>query len=399
MVVDETMPPEFCHEHCRTSGASHMAAQYSEECFCAISANFVVDRHGRGECDMPCTRDPGEICGGGVAFDLYEMEWAARPSSKEFLDRFFDKKNDGIIGYLVDIPDMTVELCREHCLDKDAEYYATRYSDKFWCGLSDELGDYDRHGEGVRHMSCQADTSRLLAGATMHLTSTSLKGLKLRFLRLLNPKFRHQALNFYRKPNQQNLNLRNINLQRLNLNRNLNRNLNQQLLNLQRLNLNKNLNLQSLNLNLQTPTFLKLLELHPLGFSDEVARVAQAYSKVLASQKCGQLEHSTDRNGYGENLLMCGLSRSDCYQAKEAMKGLYASEVEGRNTVTDYDGYSTAILWRATTEVGCGLSNCSKGGFDYQILVCDYNPPGNYGTQYEEQAGLPVISAHACRYN
>lgn len=155
--------------------------------------------------------------------------------------------------------------------------------------------------------------------------------------------------------------------------------------------------------------FSDLLKLHnaarcihgtnPLGYSDEVARVAQAYPEVLASQICGQLEHSTERNGYGENLYMCGSSRSDCYQATEAMKGLYDSEVEPFNRVTDYGGHATHFLWKWTTEAGCGLSNCNSGGFDYQVLVCDYTPPGNCGGQYEEQVGLPVKSPQSCGYN
>jgi hypothetical protein len=38
-------------------------------------------------------------------------------------------------------------------------------------------------------------------------------------------------------------------------------------------------------------------------------------------------------------------------------------------------GHYTQIIWRNTTEVGCGMATCSNGS---EIWVCNYNPPGNY---------------------
>lgn len=120
MLVDDNMSPLLCYDHCKLFDASHMATQYSKERSCA-NENFLHDRHGDGECDMPCSGDPDEICGGSYSFDLYEMEWATPPSSDEFLGCFSDMKDDRVVGYFVDIKDMTVEL-REHCMDRGVEY-------------------------------------------------------------------------------------------------------------------------------------------------------------------------------------------------------------------------------------------------------------------------------------
>lgn len=44
-----------------------------------------------------------------------------------------------------------------------------------------------------------------------------------------------------------------------------------------------------------------------------------------------------------------------------------------------YDvGHYTQIIWRDTKEVGCGYAD-RQGTFD--VLVCQYNPPGNYPGQ------------------
>jgi hypothetical protein len=41
-------------------------------------------------------------------------------------------------------------------------------------------------------------------------------------------------------------------------------------------------------------------------------------------------------------------------------------------------GHYTQVVWRTTTEIGCGMATGSNGN---DFLVCRYNPPGNYGDQ------------------
>lgn len=49
-------------------------------------------------------------------------------------------------------------------------------------------------------------------------------------------------------------------------------------------------------------------------------------------------------------------------------------------------GHYTQMVWRATTQLGCGQKQCTTGspfgGFpNWNFIVCDYNPPGNYSGQ------------------
>jgi len=41
------------------------------------------------------------------------------------------------------------------------------------------------------------------------------------------------------------------------------------------------------------------------------------------------------------------------------------------------------VVWRGSARLGCGVAKCSKNspfsGFpDWQLWVCNYDPPGNY---------------------
>ena len=48
-------------------------------------------------------------------------------------------------------------------------------------------------------------------------------------------------------------------------------------------------------------------------------------------------------------------------------------------------GHFTQVVWRGTTQLGCGVSTCR--GMD--IWVCEYDPPGNVQGQYRQNV-LPT---------
>lgn len=113
--------------------------------------------------------------------------------------------------------------------------------------------------------------------------------------------------------------------------------------------------------------------LSPLRWSDALAASAQRWADHLAS--IGRLEHS----GSGQNLAMAASGSQSLTQLVD----LWGSErVYFRNgsfpaisTTGNWlnVGHYTQIVWRSTSEVGCGFGR--RNGND--VLVCNYNPPGN----------------------
>ncbi|HLO84391.1 MAG TPA: CAP family protein [Nostocaceae cyanobacterium] len=128
--------------------------------------------------------------------------------------------------------------------------------------------------------------------------------------------------------------------------------------------------------------YRKQVGVPPLKWSNKLANNAQSWAKYLASLGGRKLVHSKGTNE-GENLWL-GTSKAFSYtnmvdswgSEKKYFKNGIFPNVSTTGNWFDV-GHYTQIIWRNTTEVGCGVA--SAGGND--ILVCRYSPPGNYQRQ------------------
>ncbi|HKP58109.1 MAG TPA: CAP domain-containing protein, partial [Polyangiales bacterium] len=137
--------------------------------------------------------------------------------------------------------------------------------------------------------------------------------------------------------------------------------------------------------------------LPPLTWSPTLAAYAQEWADSLAKTQCNRPMHRSQQElqakRYGENLAAAGGVPAPMTTAQWATDG-WAGEVKCWTPGTiggtekcdtqcytqmrsDGCGHYTAIVWRATTQLGCGVASCQSGGATWDIWICNYSPPGN----------------------
>ena len=85
---------------------------------------------------------------------------------------------------------------------------------------------------------------------------------------------------------------------------------------------------------------------------------------------------------YGENIAYGYSSPATTIQAFGDERRYYDFNNPGYSSAT---GHFTQLVWKSTTEVGCGRRWCGNSMGWY--LVCEYSPPGNYIGEFAENVG------------
>jgi uncharacterized protein YkwD len=120
----------------------------------------------------------------------------------------------------------------------------------------------------------------------------------------------------------------------------------------------------------------------PLAWSGTLASYAQKWADTLKAKGCA-FGHSG--GPYGENLA----AGTEGVLDPEATVAMWYDEIKlykfPHGGFSMQTGHFTQLVWRATTQVGCGHAQC-KGN---DIWVCEYDPPGNYDGEYEKNV-LPA---------
>jgi pathogenesis-related protein 1 len=129
--------------------------------------------------------------------------------------------------------------------------------------------------------------------------------------------------------------------------------------------------------------------LPPLTWSVDLAKTAQAYAEKLAAQCSNSPAHSM-APGLGENLAASFGATMSAQQAVDGWAGEKACWTYGDFGTTDACnaqcasqmhsdgcGHYTQIIWRDTTQLGCGVASCGSGAGLKDYWICNYSPQGN----------------------
>lgn len=126
----------------------------------------------------------------------------------------------------------------------------------------------------------------------------------------------------------------------------------------------------------------------PVKWSPELAAFAQAWADELA--RTGTFKHRTHEPGpwqqkYGENIAFTRGEPPEVVVLKgaEMWYGEKKEYTPGTPIPADFStfkaGHYTQMVWRDTTEIGAGKATIRTGDLKGAVvLVCNYNPPGNF---------------------
>ena len=109
----------------------------------------------------------------------------------------------------------------------------------------------------------------------------------------------------------------------------------------------------------------------PLRWNASIAAVAQDWANTNARQN--RMYHRQP-NRYGENIYWMSGGKVTGAMAVDAWYGEISQYNYGRPGFSAATGHFTQVVWKDTTEVGCGSARDSRGG---TYVVCNYSPPGN----------------------
>lgn len=109
----------------------------------------------------------------------------------------------------------------------------------------------------------------------------------------------------------------------------------------------------------------------PLAWSRKLAAVAQKWADHLLAS--GRFEHHS-HPPYGENLFEARGGEATPLEVVAAWASEAADYNYRTNLCKSKCGHYTQLVWSSTREVGCAVA---RGG-RRQVVVCEYNPPGNW---------------------
>ncbi|KAJ7482399.1 WSC domain-containing protein [Mycena galericulata] len=165
--TSSNMTVDSCIAFCTAGGANFAGVEYSSECYCDYALQVSGTLSSAGNCDMPCSGNATEVCGGANFVDLY---WNGvlpvvpqQVGSWEYNGCFSDSVSTRALPHEETIPGgVTVESCTSACKANGFGVAGLEYGLECWC--SNSLPTSSSSSDNDCHTACAANTTEFCGG-------------------------------------------------------------------------------------------------------------------------------------------------------------------------------------------------------------------------------------------
>ncbi|KAJ4473941.1 WSC domain-containing protein [Lentinula lateritia] len=150
LTINSGLPPDTmtvpeCIEYCSSNNWAYAGVEYASECYCDQVLHEVGSQvTAASDCNMPCTGDPSQTCGGPNLIDVYWDGDSTIPSSPPTLYKsywsysgcFVDDTTQRTLAQQV-YPDsgiVTPLSCADTCAFYGYTVMGTEFGGECWCG-------------------------------------------------------------------------------------------------------------------------------------------------------------------------------------------------------------------------------------------------------------------------
>ncbi len=115
-----------------------------------------------------------------------------------------------------------------------------------------------------------------------------------------------------------------------------------------------------------------------LKWNADVQNYAQNWADKIARED--RMYHRQP-NKYGENIYWMSGGNPSAASVVQAWYNEIKQYNFARPGFSGATGHFTQVVWKGSTELGCGKARSRRGGL---YVVCNYSPPGNYLGRFPE---------------
>ncbi|EJT99498.1 WSC-domain-containing protein, partial [Dacryopinax primogenitus] len=164
---------ENCEQFCGSRGYVYAGVEYGSQCFCGNAlSNGLGGTTSASECNVACSGNSAETCGGSYRLNLYSMvssstTTSSTPTSSGWanLGCRLDARARALTGPSQDVSTNSVENCEQFCGSQGYIYAGVEYGSQCYCGNTLSNGAGGTASSSDCNIACSGNSAETCGGS------------------------------------------------------------------------------------------------------------------------------------------------------------------------------------------------------------------------------------------